>query len=254
MLGSVPSGYLNLFVDYDKYSDTPIEKTYEILAAERGLTEDAATDFRVVSVPSMDDLVGLAIDCSVPVVSTTFGLLRSSHIEALKAHQVQIMTTVNSVYEIGLAVKSQKPDVLIYQNALAGGHKGGFTSLLHSCETAILDAVKEHDDVHCVLSGATVTSDDVAGPLEAGFDGVQIGTAFLATEESSANEAYKAAILENRETAFTTAITAKTARGLKNRIGGLGIKENLGFPYMHYATAPLRKEAKAKDNTDYQSL
>ena len=276
MLGSIPSGYLslaqtrefieqvrartdrtfslNLFVDYALYDDTPIAKPDEIVAIERNFAQESSAFFHLAESPSVDDLVALTLDCAVPVVSTTFGLLSPEHVAALKSKKIRIMTTINSVYELELALKSQKPDVLIYQNALAGGHKGGFTSLPHSDETAILKALERHRDIHCLLAGAIVTREDVAHALDRGFDGVQIGTAFLATRESGANEAYKAAILRNRETAFTTSITGKAARGLKNSLSCLEVGNNLGFPYMHYATASLRKTAKARGDADYQSL
>ena len=290
IFGSIPSGYLslaqtrefvarvqdrtdkpfslNLFVDYAVYGDTPIPKPEEIIAIEQTLEKGGSAFFRLAThpaIPSMDELVQLAIDCAVPALSTTFGLLSFAHIQALKLNKIQIMTTINSVYEMKLALKLQKPDVLIYQNAQAGGHKGGFTSLPHSDEADILKALGRHRDgcgvydghdadVYCVLAGAIVTKEDIARALEQGFDGVQIGTGFLATQDSGANNAYKDAILRHGKTAFTSSITGKKGRGLKNHLAGLKVKNNLGFPYMHYATANLRKVAKARGNTDYQSL
>ncbi len=276
MLGAVPSGYLsldqaqefieevkkqtsrpfslNLFVDYMAYSDRPIKKPDEIVSIEQAYDEESFPTFCIPSLPSVDDLIQLAINCAVPVVSTTFGLLGPFHVTALKTAGIKIMTTINSVYELELALKNQQPDVLIYQNALAGGHKGGFTSLPYDDETAILEAIRQHRNTHCVLAGAIVGKEDVSAALSRGFDGVQIGTAFLATQESSANKEYKRAILNNRETAFTTSITGRSARGLRNRIASLDIQENLGFPYMHYATANLRKLAKSRGDPDFQSL
>ena len=276
MLGAVPSGYLsliqirefvtkvkrhsgkpfslNLFVDYNVYGTTSIQKPNEILAIERTFDKGCPTSFHVPSTPTMDDLIQLTIDCEVPAVSTTFALLRSTHVDALKDAGILLMTTINSVYELELALETQKPDVLIYQNEQAGGHKGGFTSLPHSDDTTILSAIEQHHDIYCVLAGGIVDKTDIASALNKGFDGVQIGTAFLATQESSANEDYKKAILKNQETAFTTSITGKSARGLKNRLACLDVQTNPGFPYMHYATAGLRKTAKAHGDMDYQSL
>lgn len=105
-----------------------------------------------------------------------------------------------------------------------------------------------------MLSGGIVNKQDINIALSKGFHGVQIGTAFLATQESSANEKYKNAILSNTETTFTTSITGREARGLKNKISCLTIEKNLGFPYMHYATANLRKLAKLHDDLEFQSL
>jgi nitronate monooxygenase len=277
LLGSVPSGYLsldqvnefvervkkqtskpfslNLFVDYEIYNtDINIKKPDEIIAAERAYDNELVTTFCLPPQPFVDDLVQLAINCAVPVVSTTFGLLDPAHVTALKAAGIKIMTTINCVYELETALKTQHPDVLIYQSVQAGGHKGGNSSLPYSEEVEIIDAVKRHSDIHCVLAGAIVNKQDISMALSKGFNGVQIGTGFLATQESSASCEYKKAILENTKTAFTASITGRPARGLANRISRLVIQKNLGFPYMHYATTGLRRQARSRGDLEFQSL
>lgn len=277
LLGSVPSGYLsldqthvfieevkkktyqpfslNLFVDYEIYnSHIPIKKPDKIVEIERIYDKESSSIFYLPPQPNVGDLIQLAIDCAVPVVSTTFGLLSPIHVASLKAAGIKIMTTTNCVYELDIALKTQQPDVLIYQNVHAGGHKGGSTSLPHSEEAEIVEYMNKNHNAHYVLAGAIVNKQDIDLALSKGFDGVQIGTAFLATQESSANKEYKEAILRNTETAFTTSITGRSARGLINHISCLAIHENLGFPYMHYATTNLRKLAKSCGELDFQSL
>ena len=277
LLGAVPSGYLsleqthvfieevkkkthqpfslNLFVDYEIYNSyIQIKKPDEIIEIEKIYDKESSSVFYLPSQPNVDDLIQLAIDCAVPVVSTTFGLLGPIHVASLKASGIKIITTINCVYELDLALKTQQPDVLVYQNAQAGGHKGGSTSLPHSEEAEIVEYMNKNRNVHYVLAGAIVNKQDIDLALSKGFDGVQIGTAFLATQESSANNEYKEAIIRNTETAFTTSITGRSARGLINRISCLAIHENLGFPYMHYATTNLRKLAKSHRELDFQSL
>ena len=277
LLGAVPSGYLslsqtsafieevkkqtdlpfalNLFVDYEIYnSHIQIKKPDEIIEIERIYDKESSYTFHLPSQPNIDTLIQLAIDCAVPVVSTTFGLLSPTHVEALKSAGIKIMTTINCVYELSIALKTQQPDILIYQNSQAGGHKGGSTSLPHSTEEEIVEYMDKQRNVYYVLAGSIVNKIDVDLALSKGFDGVQIGTGFLATQESSANNEYKRAIIKNTETAFTTSITGRPARGLINHIACLSIQNNLGFPYMHYATANLRKLAKTSGELDFQSL
>ena len=275
-LGGIPSGYLslsqtkefiqkvkaktdkpfslNIFVDYTKYGNTSINKPVEIVALERSLNEESEDSFKIPAIPSIDNLIQLVIDSAIPVLSTTFGLLSPNHIEILKENNIKIMTTINSIYELELALKCQGSDILIYQNAQAGGHKGGFTSLPHSDEFSILKHLESYPYTECVLAGGIVTRKDIDNALNMGFCGVQIGTGFLATQESSASDTYKEAIVTHQETALTMSITGKAARGLKNTISRLEVKENLGFPFMHYATSGLRKTAKSIDNREYQSL
>lgn len=276
MLGIIPSGYLsldeirdfitqvknktsrnfalNIFVDYTIYGDTPIKKPAEIIAIEQTLQEKAGSFFRMPAIPTVDALVQIAIDARVPALSTVFGLLSPSHIEMLKANNILIITTVNSCYEMEVALKHQKSDIIVYQNIQAGGHKGGFTSLPHSRETDILSSLKQYPDVYCVVAGGIVDKEDVTFALKQGFDGAKIGSAFIATQESSATKSYKNAIINKRKTVCTTSITGKQARGVENTLTNLEIKNNPGFPYMHYATSSLRQAAKNQDNAEYQSL
>ncbi len=279
ILGAIPSGYMplkqvwgfiesvkaltskafsiNLFVDYNCYSQEPLAKPKEILKIEAELGISKKSKFTIPSPPTMSDLIELIIEQNVPVVSTAFGLLKEAEIAALKKAGVLIMTTVNSVEEAAIAFETQDSDVLIYQNSNAGGHQGGFKYDVYSTEVEFTSFMQNYSDKYLVMTGGIVTRDDVKCTLKKGFDGVQIGTGFLTTHESTATKEYKKAIIaETRHdaTMFTISITGKKARGLKNTLALLDIKNNLGFPHMHYASMPLRKYAKDIGNTEFQSL
>lgn len=279
MLGSMASGYLsleqvdsfighvqaqttapfsvNIFVDYDDYGQDSFAKPQEIIQIETGLGLEEDHSFTIPPPPSMRDLVTLLIDRKVPVVSTTFGLLKDDDVAALKQAGIVLMTTVNAVDEIDIAIQTQDSDILIFQNAHAGGHKGGFSNGGHSDVTVFSAAMRRHPDKPFIMAGGIVTRDQIEQALKMGFAGVQIGTGFLATKQSAASQAYKQSIIDatdQDDTMFTTSITGKSARGLKNTLAQLALIHNMGFPHLHYATASLRKYAKAIDNLEYQSL
>ncbi len=275
-LGSIPTGYLhlpqiekfiaevqqrtkrpfcvNVFVDYADYSNLALKKPDEIREAERELGMAVCETYSVVTPPNMDSLIDLMVTMEVPILSTTFGALKRDHVEVLKSAGVKIMTTVNSVYEIDLAVKTQSPDILIYQNKMAGGHKGGFTSLEHSEQSDILEYMTSLENVYCILSGGVVHKPDIEEALKSGFDGVQIGSGFLVTQECSISPMYKDALIHNTTSVMTTSITGKSARGLETRISALNLAINPGFPFLHFATSALRKHAKECGELEYQSL
>lgn len=175
----------------------------------------------------------------------------------LKQAGIKLIITVNAVAEIDVAIKTQDSDILIYQNAQVGGHKGGFFDDDHSDVSDFFSVIQNHQDRLFVMAGGIVTRDDIERTLKIGFASVQIGTGFLATEQSLASAAYKKLITNAKDqdnTIFTTSITVKQARGLQNALAQLEVKSNLGFPYMHYATSSLRKHAKTLDNPKFQSL
>ena len=244
---------LNIFVDYTSYGDTPLNKPAPVFKAEQSYSGDASPQFTIPPIPTTEDFIQLAVDCQVPVVSTTFALLSDAHVEKLKSNKIKIINTVNSVYELKIAVQSQKPDALIFQNNQAGGHRGGFTPIPHSDNTEIIAELKNHPHIYCMMAGGIVDKGDIDNALSQGFDGVSIGTAFIATIESSAH-IHKDCIVKHNETIFTNSVTGKYARGIKNKLTTLPIEDDIGFPYLHYATASLRKKAKENNDMQYQSL
>ena len=82
--------------------------------------------------------------------------------------------------------------------------------------------------------------------LSAGAQAVQIGTAFLAADESGAHPLYKQAVLDAEEgcTVLTKAFSGKTARGIRNRFI-TEMKEAViaPYPYQNDLTKEIRKEA-----------
>lgn len=90
-----------------------------------------------------------------------------------------------------------------------------------------------------------------------GAEAVQMGTAFVACPESSANAAYRAALRSDKawHTQVTAAISGRPARGLVNRlftdIGGADAPALPGYPQTYDATKALLAAAQANGNADY---
>ena len=99
--------------------------------------------------------------------------------------------------------QGQRPDAVVLEGPLAGGHLGfrmDQVDLQENTLEALLPPVKEyamaHGDFPVIVAGGIYTHEDIARFIAAGADGVQMGTRFLATEESSATPAYKQAVVE----------------------------------------------------------
>jgi len=88
------------------------------------------------------------------------------------------------------------------KNMSAGGHLGFKmdqieleSNTLENLLPAVKDMAKIYGDFPVVVAGGIYTRKDIEKFLKMGADGVQMGTRFLATEESSANAAYKSAVV-----------------------------------------------------------
>ena len=86
----------------------------------------------------------------------------------------------------------QGVDGLICVNNRAGGHTG---------EKSAAELYEELADLNVPLicAGGISTAEDYQHVMQLGYEGVQMGTAFIATTECSASDAYKQAIIDSQE-------------------------------------------------------
>jgi nitronate monooxygenase len=92
-----------------------------------------------------------------------------------------------------------------------------------------------------------------------GASGVQLGSLFIASDESAASEAYKEAILDSADTstALTKAFTGRWARGIRNGFMERVEQSGLQIPYYTYQnslTAAMRAYGQQHNLREFISL
>ncbi|MBU3925858.1 nitronate monooxygenase [Patescibacteria group bacterium] len=95
------------------------------------------------------------------------------------------------------------PDAIVLEGPLAGGHLGFKMdqielepNTLENLLPEVKDTAMKYGDFPVIVAGGIYTNEDIARFLKMGADGVQMGTRFLATKESSASEQYKQAVIK----------------------------------------------------------
>ena len=118
-----------------------------------------------------------------------------------------------------------RPDAVVLEGPLAGGHLGfraDQVDLEENTLERLLPPVKEvamaHGDVPVIVAGGVYSHEDIRRFLALGADGVQMGTRFLATEESSAAPAYKQAVVRARPEDMLVATAPGSPCGLPFRV------------------------------------
>jgi len=118
-----------------------------------------------------------------------------------------------------------RPDAVVLEGPLAGGHLGfhaGQVDLAENALERLLPPVKEvaraHGDFPVIVAGGIFTHADIHRFLALGADGVQMGTRFLATHESSASSEYKQAVLRARPEDILVANDPGSPCGLPFRV------------------------------------
>ena len=132
--------------------------------------------------------LALCVKYRVPIVITSLGA-RTDVFEAVHAYGGIVLHDVINVAFAHKAI-DKGADGLIAVAAGAGGHAGTISPF------ALVAEIRSWFDGPLALSGAISTGGGILAARAAGADVAYIGSAFIATEEANAAEAYKQAVVQ----------------------------------------------------------
>jgi nitronate monooxygenase len=188
-----------------------------------------------------------------PVVSFHFGLPGRDRIEALRGAGIVLLATATNLEE-GKAIAAAGIDAVVAQGYEAGGHRGIFDpdSADERLGTVALTRLLVRKlDIPVIAAGGIMDGAGIAAALTLGAVAAQLGTAFVASPESSADVGYRAALLgpAAEHTVMTAVISGRPARCLANRITTLaeGVTQDAipDYPIAYDAGKALHNAAKA---------
>lgn len=194
-----------------------------------------------------DAKIAALLEDPVAVVSFTFGIPDAAVVRALQEAGSAVVVTVVNVEDARRAVEVGA-DWLSVQSADAGGHRSTTTvgeepdaSTTVELTRAVRAALP---DVEFVAAGGISTPADVAAVLEAGADGVQLGTVLLRSPEAGTTALHREALADTRltESRPTRCYTGRYARSLVNGfVAEFDPIAPPAYPHLHVLTGPLRK-------------
>ncbi|MFC2134242.1 NAD(P)H-dependent flavin oxidoreductase [Bacteroidota bacterium] len=161
-----------------------------------------------------DDLINITIEENIKIVFTSAGN-PAKFIEELKKNGITIVHVVPSVKH-GIKAESVGCDAIVGEGVEAGGHNGLDEITTFSLIPQLADAV----NIPVIAAGGITDGRCVLAALALGAEGVQIGTRFAATIESSAHDNYKQSICNAKDNS-TMLVMKKLgmARIIKNQFG-----------------------------------
>lgn len=177
--------------------------------------------------PQLPDLVDAALDVMVdekiPVFSAGLGLPEPGLVDRFHHAGTKVIAMVVTSDEARQAV-DHGVDVIVAQGAEAGGHRsvGQKRPLAEAVGVGTFSLVPDvvatvGDEAPVVAAGGIVDGRGLAAAVVLGATGVLMGTRFVATVESNANEVWKQALLaEQGETVVSDGFTGQWARFLRN--------------------------------------
>jgi enoyl-[acyl-carrier protein] reductase II len=143
--------------------------------------------------PSIEEHMATIVEEKVPIVFTSAGDPRkwTPH---LKAHGITVVHVVSSVKFAKKAVDAGV-DAVVAEGFEAGGHNGRE----ETTTMVLIPMVREAIDVPLIAAGGIATGRAMLAAMVLGADGVQVGSRFVCSEESSAHSAFKQRVADAGE-------------------------------------------------------
>ena len=173
-----------------------------------------------------EEMLAMLIRERPAVVSFHFGLPGEAAVRALRdAGTVLIASATDG--EEARAIADAGLDVVVAQGWEAGGHRGTFDPDApdDALGTAALTRLLvRHVDLPVIAAGGIMDGEGIAAVLRLGAAAAQLGTAFIAADESTADEGYRRALAGTGawHTAMTRAVSGRTARSLPTKFTSRG--------------------------------
>lgn len=143
--------------------------------------------------PNIEEIIKIIVDEGVKIVFTSAGnpKTRTSYLKD------RGITVVHVVSSSKFALKAQEAgvDAVVAEGFEAGGHNGRE----ETTTLTLIPMVKEQITIPLIAAGGIATGKAMLAVMILGADGVQIGSRFAASVESSSHENFKKKILETKE-------------------------------------------------------
>lgn len=143
--------------------------------------------------PDIDKHIQTIIKHKVPIVFTSAGNPKT-WTQHLKDHGVKVVHVVSSV-KFALKAQEAGVDAVVAEGFEAGGHNGRD----ETTTMCLIPMVAEQIKIPLIAAGGIGTGRGMLAAMNLGADGVQIGSRFVATPESSAHQNFKQVVVDAQE-------------------------------------------------------
>jgi nitronate monooxygenase len=183
-----------------------------------------------------EDQVQVLLDEGIPAFSFIYGIPARQILDEFRRRGIVLIGTSTTVDE-AVALEQAGVDVIAASGFEAGGHRGSFLQSSEDSLTgtmALVPQVVDAVELPVIAAGGIGDARGIVAAFALGAESVQMGTVFLACEESGASTLHRGALLNDqaKQTALTRGFTGRLARGIKNRLlDELNKRETEILPY-----------------------
>jgi nitronate monooxygenase len=210
---------------------------------------------------NFEDQIDAVLDVKPAVFSFVYGIPSREVLRECKRRNIVTIGTITTIDE-ALVMESAGVDLLVATGFEAGGHRVSFLRSSEDSLTgtfALIPTVAAKVKTPVIAAGGIANAKGVAAAMVLGAQGVQIGTAFLACEESNASGVHRAKLFSEdaKYTALTRAFSGRLARGIRNSfVDEWQTKTShiLPYPIQSWFTNSFKQAAIEQGRADLMSL
>jgi len=143
--------------------------------------------------PNIEAHIATIIKHKVPIVFTSAGNPKT-WTETLKKEGITVVHVVSSV-KFALKAQAAGVDAIVAEGFEAGGHNGRD----ETTTLCLIPMVRKAIQIPLIAAGGIGDGRAMLAVMNLGADGAQVGSRFVASEESSAHQKFKQAVIESQE-------------------------------------------------------
>lgn len=143
--------------------------------------------------PNIQEIMDIIVEEGVKIVFTSAGNPKT-WTSWLKERGIIVVHVVSSV-KFALKAQEAGVDAIVAEGFEAGGHNGRD----ETTTLTLIPMVKEQISIPLIAAGGIATGRAMLATMVLGADGVQVGSRFVASVESSANQAFKQVVVDAKE-------------------------------------------------------
>ena len=255
---------LNLWIPFDN-SDAPRISAEHKLALIRAVTpyfaelNQPVPEFPARFSPDFSEQMDAVLEARPAVFSFVYGVPSADIIERCRARNIKTLGAATTVDE-AVALEQAGVDMVVASGCEAGGHRVAFLQPPENGLNGTLALVPQVADavrIPVIAAGGIADGRGIAAVLALGASAAQIGTAFLACDESGTTDLHRTALFSPaaRDTRLTKVFSGRLARGLHNRLIDDANQIPIApYPIQSWLMGQLKQAAIQAERADLMSL
>ena len=207
---------------------------------------------------SYEDQFEAMLEAEPAVFSTVFGVPTPDQIARCRKKGVCVIGTATTVAE-ALVLEEAGVDAIVATGFEAGGHRVSFLSRAEDSlmgTFVLTQLVSSRVKIPVISAGGVADAQGVKAAMLLGAQAAQVGTAFLACDESGASPEHRAGLFTPaaENTVLTRAFSGRLGRGLRNRWMDEMPTNAAPYPVQVWFTNKLKPQARALGSIDLVSI